>query len=203
MLPWWAQGFFVRSLAFYDPSFIETAVDQYRSSNFPLQGIALRQESLGGLYNFKYESTVATLKAKYNDTLNMILPFTFFVPSDSPDAIPQEVTVKGYDMNSVLGTINAQDGYCMDPFNPALKTKYLTPLFANKASISNYTAMWLEDNVPALEKTNLTDGRFNNPFYELPFIPGQQPLSVGTLPEYSIHTVDAEGTNQYHFNLHS
>lgn len=43
--------------------------------------------------------------------------------------------------------------------------------------------MWLDDNVPFITNTNLTDNEPVNPFYGLPFIPGQIDLSNNTLPE--------------------
>jgi hypothetical protein len=48
----------------------------------------------------------------------------------------------------------------------------------------------------------LTDNKDSNPFFGLPFIPGNQPLSTNTLPEFALHTT-AAGVTNYNFNLHA
>lgn len=79
----WAQGFFVRNLAYKDSESTIASVDQFLNDRFPLQGISLDEETLGGHYNFKFTPIVKDLKAKYEDKFNMIFPFTAMVPSDS------------------------------------------------------------------------------------------------------------------------
>lgn len=105
----------------------------------------------------------------------------------------------------MLATIGSQQGYCMDPFNKDLTNKYLSKLLLNQPSLTPQTsAFWLDRNMPYLDGSNQTSNQETNPFYGLPFIPGQAPLIQGSLPEFAVHTNLANdvGYFNYHFYLH-
>jgi hypothetical protein len=76
---------------------------------------------------------------------------------------------------------NGKQAMCLDPFNPDLSEGYLKPMFAKQdpAVVSDRATFWLDRNMASLPGlTNLsTDNMTTNPFYNLPFIPGQVPLA--------------------------
>ncbi len=49
------------------------------------------------------------------------------------------------------------------------------------------TALWLERNIPSLPGITNMSERINNPFKNVPFIPGEVPLAKNTLPENAVY----------------
>jgi hypothetical protein len=91
----------------------------------------------------------------------------------------------------------------MDPFNENLGSDYLEEAFKNDTSIlRNRTAFWLDRNIPEIEGTSNIpeDNNQSNPFYKLPFVPGDFALADGTIPEYAFHTMNLARVP--HFNVH-
>ena len=86
----------------------------------------------------------------------------------------------------------------MNPFNDTLST-YLRTEFNFNLNLG-YDSIWLDSNVPYVSGTDQTDSKETNPFYQLPFIPGELPLSSGNLPEFAKYAT-TNGSMDYHFNL--
>lgn len=179
----------MRNLAYNDPVRTIESVDQYLSNGFPLQGVSLREETMGGDYNFKFAPMVKDLKAKYGDKFNMIFPFTAVVPNDSVDQLPTNVTVVGPDGKPFGVSLDSASGVCMDGFNTDLTNSYLVPLFNNyNDTLTPATsAFWLDRNEPYLTGNNLTAA---NPFTQLPFYPGNKDPSANSLPDQAVHNVN-------------
>ena len=92
---------------------------------------------------------------------------------------------------------------CMDPFNDELRELYLEPVFAeNNETLIERSAFWLDRNMPLINTATNIPASTNqsNPFYQLPFIPGNLPLANNTIPEYAYH--NNSGVREAHFNLH-
>ena len=91
----------------------------------------------------------------------------------------------------------------MDPFNEKNAPEYLEIAFNNYSDIiTNRTAFWLDRNVPEIQGTSNipVDNNQSNPYYQLPFVPGDLALADGTIPEYAFHTMI--GARVPHFNVH-
>lgn len=200
MLPLWSQGFFVRSLSYNDPDHIGLSLDQFVKDGFPLQGLALPEETLGGLYNFKFDALVKDLVAKYNTTFNMILPFTPLVPLDTneSDQITANLTVfGGADSYSVQVQRDSTDALCMDALNTDLSIEYLAPLFKRQESITSHSsAFWLNKNTPQLTGNNLTG--VADPYANLPYYPGYKSPSAGSLPENALHKRNGQEVSNFY-----
>ena len=75
---------------------------------------------------------------------------------------------------------------CMNPYNLDLKEKYLDKLFQSFNVTTDRMALWLERNIPSLPGITNMSERINNPFKNVPFIPGEVPLDKNTLPENAV-----------------
>ena len=80
--PAWVSGFISRSPLFSDGDKALAALSAFKKARFPVQGLALTTDSFSGHHNFDYQPTVSKIRTEYSD-INLILPFTYFVPKDS------------------------------------------------------------------------------------------------------------------------
>ncbi len=136
---------------------------------------------------------------------SMLFPFNHLIAVDAAIPIPSNLTVASDLMDTPL-VFNLSSGLmstCLDPFNDKVGPEYLESLFDSASGIlSNRTAFWLDKNIPEIQGTSNIpeDNMKSNPFYQLPFIPGDLPLADGTIPEYAFHNMN--GAKVPHFNVH-
>ena len=98
-------------------------IDRYNQLGFHLQGVSFAASSLAGNMNWAFNNVKKNVSAKYNNSLSMILPYTYFVPQGSPAPLTNDTAVLGSDGKTALtGAIGAVKGQCMNPFNTKLVT---------------------------------------------------------------------------------
>ena len=98
-------------------------IDRYNQLGLPLQGVSFAESSLAGNMNWAFNNVKKNVSAKFNNSLSMILPYTYFVPQGSPTTLSTNTAVLGSDGKTILvGAIGAVKGQCMNPFNTLLVT---------------------------------------------------------------------------------
>lgn len=152
------------------------------------------------LLNFNFDTLVTGLTTKYGEDFNVILPFTPLVSlnDDRKDFILDKAYgVKGGEEGDLVQVYRGGfEGFCMDPLNKELTTKYLAPMFSKQASLTNSTsAFWLNKNTPLLKGNNMTSP---DPFLNLPYYPGEQLPSYNSLPEDAIHTQNGKSVANFY-----